>query len=310
MYFNRDTNFPQYEKVHDETGGVIGFVDPSTGEFTEAVTAIVPSGTKHLTPKDQEAYQNRKNAQEEIAQKKYYRSNKPRFYFAKSEDRNGSIAPQNLARLFFLATYLDYNDSILYRSKGIPLKKAELPKLMKLSKQAFLNFWNAVDCKYITENEDGTISLCKDFYRGELSQAKSDMFDKYQQVFIDTMRQLYLQCPASKHVHLGYLFALIPYINYQWNILCWNPEETDRDKIQYMSIEEFCGLIGYSANQKSRLLKVYTSMLYYEQDGREKLLCSYLTDAHRREYFIINPRVLYRGSDPSKVEALTLFFRN
>lgn len=291
----------------DADGNTWAFVHERTGEVIPAVTQTMPGGSQIRTPEDQQRY--REHVERE--QRKYLkRSIAPHFYFAISKNRCGSIKPQTLARIFFLATYLEHGRSELYRTERKLLTKAELPALMRLSPKAFYRFWAEVEGQYLTERDDGALVICNDFFRealgGHRQQAQSEC--EFQRIFIESLRELYWQTPVAKHRYLGYLFLILPYINWQFNILCKNPETTELNEIEFLTLDEFCDCIGYDKSKRARLIAIYDSLVFTWQ-GKQQRLCSYLQNvARKQEYFILNPRIIYRGTDPRKVEALGMFF--
>lgn len=299
--------FPGYELMLDTDENIVGYVHERTGELIPAVTQTMPDGSQIRTPEDKQRY--REYVERE--QKKYLeRNTAPHFYFATSKDRCGSIKPQTLARIFFLATYLEHGRNELYRTERTLLKKSELPNLMKLSRQSFFRFWSEVEGQYFTEREDGALVLCDDFFREALGNRRQEAGAKngFQKVFIESLRQLYWQTSISKHKYLGYLFMVLPYINWQWNVLCQNPEETDLDKVVFMTIQEFCEKVNCNPTKPARVAEAYKSLSFI-WNGKQQHLCSYLEDRlHKTQRFVINPEILYRGEHPERVMALGMFF--
>lgn len=310
MKIIKSHNYVGYNEVLADGVGLAGFADKRTGELLEAQTTTVtyPVGSivKVQTPTQQERNQRYKSLKE----KHLERGETPSFYFAASRDRCGSIKPQTLARLFFLATFLEFGKNELYRSERTMLTKSELPALMKLSPKSFYRFWSEVKGEYLLEREDGALIMCDDFFRDALTNRRKNEQEKngYQRVFIKTLRELYWQTPTEDHIYLGYLFMVLPFINWEWNCLCENPEETDLDKVTFLTIKDFCKKIGSNSAKPKRFLEAYRN-LSFVWNGERQYLCSYLEDQLRRTMrFIINPRILYRGSNPDRVLSLGMFF--
>lgn len=87
--------------------------------------------------------------------------------------------------------------------------------------------------------------------------------------------------------------------------MCFNPLEADYEKIETMTLQDFCNIIGYNINQASRLLNIYKKIRF--NNGQR--FCNFVNDGLERNNsnIFINPRVLYSGSDYRKVEALGIF---
>ena len=305
--------FPQYsgyDEFLDDAGNKI-YRDKRTGKWVECISIDVPIGGKAITPKQVEAQDKYIVAQ----QTREYNRNLS-FYFALSKDRRKeSIRPQTLARLFFAASYLRPNDDRLYLPDGNPMKKKELETLMRLKSSAFKDFWREVDGKYIFPQDDGSLIICSSFFRGTFAKRSSSdvTHSEYQQVFIKSIRELFWQTDTTKHRYLGYLFMTLHQINWEYNILCWNPQEKDRSKVKTMSLDDFCksmGTEGHTENQRQRLLDAYRA-LKFNIGGTQQYLVAYLQDhISGNFYLVLNPNVLYRGNDRSKVDGFGSFFPN
>lgn len=231
------------------------------------------------------------------------------FYFA-HEDCTQGVKPQTLARIMFLATYLYYGSNLLYLTPKKPLRKSDLPKLMGLKTKTFYSFWAEVTGVYIWEQPDGTLKMPSLFRRGTLKKRKRDAESlRYQKIYIEAMRQLYKQTPAAKHCHLGYVFHMFPFLNWEFNVMCWNPYETELEKIQPMSLNELCSAINYNTSQRARLLKALKKLTYLDGDITRHLF-SFVTGGGCNlgdAKMFVNPRVIYRGNNWHRVEILGTF---
>ena len=295
-----------YELIVDDHGQK-SFVDNDTGEVVPAVSVTLPVGTISYTPQSQAAYHRRN--EDRINQIRSAGNELGYFVFAKSEDRRESLSPQDMARLIFIATFLKYDDDRLYLSERELLKKEDLPKIMRLSKRTFLRFWNSVVDKYIFVGETDELHISQEFYRGSLKNRQDIYHTNYQKIYIATLRELYYSTAISQHRYLGYVFLLLPFINHQLNMLCWNPQEADPNKVEPMSIDDFCNLVGYDRSQRSRLIEAFVKIKFVWY-GRQQSFCRFVTDDPRSNHYTIfvNPHILYRGDDWRRVEVLCSFF--
>ena len=130
-----------YDKV-DLPDGESKFIDRKTGEVLEITSPEVPAGSKIITPQQQETWQ-KKQAVEAAAKLRRYDGEA--FYFTANKNRCDLIKPQTLARLFFLATYLQPRKQVLYMSEREPMSKADMQSVLRLRKVAFYDFWREVD---------------------------------------------------------------------------------------------------------------------------------------------------------------------
>lgn len=312
-----DKHLKGYEVIVDDSGK-LAYVDAETGELVSAMQVYLPVGSIAYTPQSQRAYQRRKEAtqakEDKEFRKKYTRKLNEElghYYFAESRDFRSELSPQSVTRLMFLATFLRYNSNILYATERKILKKSQLSELLHLSEKTFYRFWTEVSGKYVIENPDGTLSMGDIFFRGNMSKKfeNGKLSASYQKIYISALRELYDRTPISKHRYLGYVFSILPFINWEYNILSHNPEENDLDKLKTMTLDDLCEALHYSKSQRSRLLDAYKQLLF-ECEGKQQHFLSFVTDDPRTGDFriFVNPHVLYRGSDWKRVEILGAFF--
>lgn len=314
--------YPQYlgyTELLDDLGNRL-YRDKMTGDLVECVQFDAPRGSKVVTPRQLEAQAAYRERGKEIEEAKAAEQRTREyntwssFYFTLSRDRRADgIKPQTLARVFYLATFLRYDDNKLYAQDGQPLTKNDLAGLLRLGSSSFKGFWNEVAGKYIFVLDDGSLSIIDEFFRGTLGGRinPENQETGYQQVFIKSLRELYLQTEPKKHRYLGYLFMILGQINWEYNILCWNPSETDRSKIETMDLDDFCrcmGSGGYTANQRQRLLDAFRKLVF-TVEGTEQYLCAYMEDRiSGKSYLVLNPNVVYRGTKRTRVDGFGVFF--
>lgn len=302
--------YSRYDEYLDDNGNKI-YHDKKTGkDYTSVVYEVEgPAGSEVFIrhPAQLEAIDRKK--QQEIER---VRNRDLNFYFVLSKDRRGTLEPHTIARLFYLATFLHPNDNILRYDDGTEIKRAEMAKLMGFSDGTLDNFLREVSNRYVFRQPDGTMAISPDFFRGQIAdRIKEGANNGHQRVFIKSLRELYRQTPTSKHRYLGYLFLLLPFVNWEYNVLCWNPDEKDVDKINPMSLSDFCEAIGYDDNEgrnSGKLLSAY-KRLTFKMRGKEMDVCAYMQNlVTGQKYFVVNPYVIYRGHDRRKVEAFRTLF--
>lgn len=84
----------------------------------------------------------------------------------------------------------------------------------------------------------------------------------------------------------GLLYKMIPFFNYEWCCLCENPEETDIEKIRYLSHIQIAKLLGVDR----KFIDRYTKELRKFGFMATHIVCE-------AELYIINPDVMYRKRD-------------
>lgn len=228
------------------------------------------------------------------------------FYVHKMSRGFTELKPATSARLMYLATYLSYQDGMLYVSTRSPLVKSMLPDILNLKKDAVRAFMQETVAAGYVLPEGNNLRLSGDYFqRGEVDKDPSQRITK---VFIDTVRDLYLKTPAESHSFLGYIFMMIPFVNVQWNTICHNPFEEDLSKVEPMSIGEFCDIIGYDKHNASRLIKKYYG-IRFDVNGVKQRFCSFVYEENKTDMRIfINPSILYSGKNKNALEGMNLFF--
>lgn len=299
-----------YEYMTDEDTGKIMAIRRATGEITEAVLCYSPVGTIFYTPESQELYKERK----EQEQKKHLRreTNKPLgdFYFIPTSEQFTNIAPETVTRLIYLNSFVGYDDNKLMLTQRTPMKHRDLAEILNVSKSTITRFWKEVSPAYITESDSGLIfSNNIIFKRGSIKNAKEYL--QYQKIYINGVRKLYEATERNNHRQLGYLFKLLPFINLEYNMLCYNPLETDIEKIELVSIADFCKMIGYDIAHLNKLMSIYRS-IQFDVGGRYERFCAITYDGINKNNakIFVNPHILYCGSDYNKVEILGAFCKN
>ena len=221
------------------------------------------------------------------------------------------ISSQSIVILVYLATYIDYSNNILCFENKIPLTKKDIKKLMLLTDSVFKRWFNEmIDKKYIIQKDEGFYITSKYFLKGQINKnLNAYKNNRYTRIYINAIRKLYLTTKTTSHTALGYIFQLIPFVNLQWNIVCNNPLETDKDLINPLTVGEFCDIIGYDKKNAKRLIKIIAS-IRFEWKNKIQRFCSYIYDSDITNMMIfINPNIFYSGDNFSEVEVLGIFFK-
>lgn len=314
--------------------GYDDFVDPRTGEYSQidrmtgekcaVETYIGPVGSMLLTPQEireierrREARKERLRQEEEAAEREKYRHSKPKFLFISSEEGTfGTISDMTAARAAYLATYLKYGTNELWKNQRRQLCRKDLPWALHLSTPAADRFWGEVRDKFFYRDRDGFIHTTGHaLIRGPLAGMEIQDKMQYQQLYLSAIKELYEKITPQQHKRLGHVLKMLPYLNFEYNILCWNPEETRFDRVLPLTVADFCERIHLDVEHAKRLAKEYGRLTFTMEDKRtsvwwEEVFCKFMTnggsiaDAH----IYINPRLVFRGSSPRKVAAIGVSF--
>lgn len=293
-----------YQYQQEENGNLIA-INERTGEITGATTLIVPFGTRVYTPEDQERYRQKKETEQKKELRKAANKALGRFYFVENEADFSGLSPATITRLIFLGTFAHY-DGQLMRTERTLMKRRDLPAVLGISKAAVSKFWQEVSPNLLIE-KNGNLIIPSDspIRKGKIASIKGHSWRKF---YIDAVRALYRQTDKSQHKHLAYIFALLPHINIEFNIVCHNIQECNLDAIESMTLSEFCAAIGYDSGNFNRLLAIYRELRFSVGDHLERFV-SFVYDGLDRSQarIFVNPHVLYSGTNYKQVEILGSF---
>ena len=213
----------------------------------------------------------------------------------------------SISRIIYLSTYLSYNSKeegllVIHQEgkKDIPMTRKMMQKKLKLKDATFENFLSDV------RKSELLFSVGDKYYINPqyISKGECKFNNKeYTRIYIDKVRYLYEYSKVSQHKQLSYVFQLIPYLHYQLNVVCHNPNETDKMKIKRMTLTEICDLLNVSVSYKSTLKK---NLLRFHVDiyGYKYYLFSYVTVEvldGKKDFFAVNPSVLWRGDNVDEI---------
>ncbi|MBU5265728.1 hypothetical protein [Virgibacillus proomii] len=225
-----------------------------------------------------------------------YRSMHERFPFLSKSD---------LARLMFVGTYISWETNHLVYDNGRPINKKNLGELLGMSRNAYATFYRSLTKNGIlSEAETGLIVDSSLFFRGDLSNAPEQTKNlQYTRMFRKTIRDLYNMFNGRSIKKLSVIYEILPYVNFNYNIICHNPSEVQQDKITPMTIKELAQKLGYADYRKLmralRDIKIDDISVFgffsVERDSRKKKV-------------VVNPAVVYAGNG-KHLEAIKILFR-
>lgn len=227
------------------------------------------------------------------------------FYDIQEALFNGKIDGITATRLIYLATYLSYKDNMLMYSNKQPVLTEQLPDLLGIGKRACYNFINKCkEAKMISVRPDNTLTISKEYFsRGKLSK-KQIYGEKYiMRMYVDTIRYLYENSEDRYKRGLSYLYAVLPWVNRDYNIVCSNPTETNLNDVIPLSTAEFCEVVGLEPT-RAQCARLRNILLPIKIDG--KPVVGWVLNANGDRIFI-NPRVYYAGKKADEVKILGKF---
>ncbi|URJ51253.1 hypothetical protein [Paenibacillus polymyxa] len=223
-------------------------------------------------------------------------------------ERFPSLSQSDYARVMFLGTYTSYDGGRLQHDNGRPIKRAGLADLLGMHRVRYSELHRKLVAESIISEDEETGDLYMNpsiFYRGEIKKENTYDLSEYRYIcmFRNTVRSLYETYGKGREVkQLAILYAVLPFINFNTNIVCFNPEETQEDRLQPMDVERLAALLGYKDAQKLR-----KALDAVKLNGKNVFLL--VPDVHdkRKRRVIVNPRVVFAGS-AEKLAAIKVLF--
>lgn len=152
-----------------------------------------------------------------------------------------------------------------------------------------------IDVKLLYKDEEG-YRLNPIFYYCNLDDETAKR--KSVRTFRNCIRELYVNSDPNEHSYMGEILKFVPYINLYNNILCWYPEEPDKNKIQPLTLQEIRFILRANSNYGYEIERKLESLFIKGEPVFGKF------EAAEEYQYIINPRLLYRGNDPLQFKGL------
>lgn len=223
------------------------------------------------------------------------------FYFNFYKKLNNKLSSQFLTRGLYLCSYMDYDNRLVTRSstnRKIPIYEKNLENILKLGRSETYKTKNIlISSGLLISNEDKALSinpkLCK---KGILENRKSEEI----RMFDEAIKELYEKAKPKEHKKLSLLFDLLPMINFQFNIVCKNPDEEIMEYIKPYDLKELSNILGK------------TNITYFKNDllkltvNNEPVCC--INETKFGKFITINPRVYYKGGELENIKYLEGLF--
>lgn len=207
-----------------------------------------------------------------------------------------NLSHPNVTRLFYIATFVEYNGNRLTNDGGYTFfNKRKLKMKLNVTNRIFTDFWKEmVNNSILLEDDNKNVIINTSLFRkGNIDKRCRKDFTR---VYCQCIRYIYENTSdIREHTKLSYIFKIIPYVNRKTNIVSYNPEELDQKKIRPMTIGDFCDVIGYSKANATRLFK---DLLKFTVRGKHLMCYVAMNNINIIGMFIIvNPEIYYGGQE-------------
>jgi hypothetical protein len=220
------------------------------------------------------------------------------------QERYPTLTQADLARLMFVGTYTGYQTGRLQHDNGRIIDKKALEKLVGISRSRFGEFYSRLLAEEVLQEQGEEIFVNPSvFYRGSLSDLQYNLKD-YQRtrLFRKTVRDLYERYTGKSTAQLAVIYTVLPFLNFDTNIVCFNPEEICEDKVRPMNLENLAALLGYRDTYKLK-----RSLNAVKVDGQHAFWLPTNVNDKRERRIVVNPRIVFAGKAES-LKAIKVLF--
>lgn len=272
-------------------------IDMETGEIYENI--------QFSTQEDRERYkkyleiQNQAELKKEEIKEKYKEyGNFVWLLYKVNEALEWGVSPTTLTRLIYISTYMNYKNQLVF-SNNNPITKKDLVSILGVYERSVEKFLSEVSAAKILIYQDGCYCLNTDvFSKGAIS---GSINSNYIRLYVDGIRTLYSVATPREHKSLSYLFQAIPFVNINYNMICYNPTEKNLDDVRPMTMFDYCNIIGYDYTNRHKFKNMMKKILI---DG--KYAFSFVENGSGL-YCYINPKIYYAGNKWEDVKVLGAF---
>lgn len=222
-------------------------------------------------------------------------------------ERFPSLSQADTARLLFIGTFVAWETGRLqFGNTGKPINRKKLQELTGMSRPRFSEFYKRLECEGIITEDAATKDLFMNpsvIYRGNVKEIRAEVADlEYTRVFRSTVRRLYEEFGGKQLKQLGLIYSVLPFINTQTNIVAFNPEEKDSERVRPMNVRTLAMALEYGDPHKLK-----TALNAVKLDGKPVFLFADDPYDRREKRIVVNPRVVF-GGNGAALEAIKVLF--
>lgn len=219
-----------------------------------------------------------------------------------------NLTKPDIARLLYLTTYTSFNNNKIQYDNGRVISEKDLSKLLRLQPRQYKEYIKKLvdnNILFIDEDNNKYISehICKNGSINKKQLFKQDI--QYTRLFRDTVRRLYDSATVRELSRLSTIYMILPYINLYTNIVSYNPNERDHDKVIPMTLIDLASKLGYTDYNKLK-----TTMYKTVLDDQYVFGFFLFENDRRTMRVIVNPRIVYASNANNLTTICALFNSN
>ena len=282
----------------------------SSGEFKD-----LEIGSTVLSPKQKEVIKKKSEIQQEQKEfRKYQKESLGNFVFflyQHIDDLQEKLGDNDLVKYMYIGTFVK-KDGILQKDDNrTNISKRQLKRMLDLVKSDFYKFYNKlIENNLIYEKDDNLYINVNYFYRGTIAQYEKlsqQKIEEFTRMYTKTTRDMYENTTKRQHKRVAIAYKLLPYTHWKYNILCRNPLELEKGKLDMLTIRDVMQYLGYGMTNTTRFKRDFYGIKCYDST----IFASVQKNVdYADSTIIVNPHVFYRGNNIEELQGLLALFKN
>lgn len=235
---------------------------------------------------------------------------------------DNKIDIKHIARVMYLATFIDYESNMLVIVENGKQKRPFTEKDIKekiglVKSQAYKQFKTEMINNKILQFEENGIYLSDEwFFKGEIKQYTKQIKKAngcFSRVYVETIRTLFEGLTDTRqHKTLGYLFQLLPYCDYNYNIITKEPY-SDKIGEEILTKKDIANLLNVDFKAYERIEKQLKQLVIKVKDIEYYVLGRATLEIGDKvnTFYVINPFIFnsQKKNDFLSLESLWIKLR-
>lgn len=210
---------------------------------------------------------------------------------------DNKIDIKHICRIIFLATFLEYDTNKLVERQGrtnLSLAEKDIKRELNLDNKTYKSFKEEMIANEIMSIKEDGIYLSFNYFKKGNAMQDGRSFSR---VYVNTIRELYRQVSGRQHKTLSYLFKLLPFCDFEYNVITYAPNESEAMS-QTLTREDIAKLLEVDFQTYK---KIESSLMNLKAtlQGSEYYVIGSVTFGRGREkkrFYVINP-LIYNSGD-------------
>lgn len=282
-------------------------IDNNTGEILNDNFNILDNNDMSKNIKYARIVQAKKEFQEIQTE---YLGNFVFFIFKNMNKLYEELGANDFVKFLYCGSYTNKYGYLMIDNNKEYIDKKKLQELLDISCNSFRRFFKKIISKNLIKYQDQKIIInIKYFWKGSkktYNDFNNSKLKDYIRIYINSIRNLYIHTNKSNLKRISLIYRLIPYVNWKYNVLCNNVEETDENKINALTMKDIIIKLQYNIAHISRFKK---DLFSQKCMGNYAFIEVKKENINNNGIIYINPLLFYRGSDVSSIKYLIAMFK-